>query len=205
MVKYVKSEYMLMKIKKSISNSKNKKILLGLILAIVTIVIYLAVAANAKFFPFNSQQRSFEQGEYIVNLDKTDTEKEAIKNLEENPGVKTENNQTDTPATPPTDAASGKQTVNVLLTNVGINDGNVSASGFVTNLSENGGSCEYVFTNGTQSISKPVETVANSTSTTCKTASFGSEELPSKGRWSVQLKYASSAAQGSSNQKEFMY
>jgi hypothetical protein len=203
MVKYIVLQPM--KINNYLTQTKKKRVLISIALLIMVISIYLLAAANYRLFPFASRQQNFKQGEYIVNLDRTETEKEATKKLEENPQSKTENTQTDTPSSPPTDATSGKQQVNVLLTNVSVVEDTVKASGFVTNISETGGSCEYVFTSGAQTIRKKVETMANPTSTTCKTTSFATSELPVKGTWTVELMYESDGAQGKSNSKEFVY
>ena len=181
--------------------TKNKAVLITIGAAIV-VGLYVGAAALNGWFPFPAKERTYEPGEQVINLDKSDAEKDAIEELEQNPGSKTDNPQTDTPVTPDVDKQTGKRPAAVLLTNTGIVDGNVSASGFVTNLSESGGSCEYVFTQGAKEVRKNSVTFTNPTSTTCKTVNFPVSELSSSGVWKVQLIYTSSDSQGTSQTKD---
>ena len=161
---------------------------------------YLAFAWFNHLPPFPAKKESFQPGEYIVNMERTETEKKVSEDLEKNPETKLENKQTDTPSAPVVE--DGKQQVNVLLTNAGIFNGQVSAGGMVTNSVEDGGTCTFVFKNGTQEISKTTETMTNSTSTSCKTVAFPASEL-SDGSWKVFIKYDSNTSIGTSNEKEF--
>lgn len=183
-------------------SSKLIKILIAVGVLIVGAGVYLGIAWQKNLPPFSTPNKTYAPGEQIENLNKTDTEKKATEELNKNPEKKLENSQTDTPSAPSTSPTSGKQSANVLVTNAGVFNGKVSASGFVTNLAEEGGSCEYVFTSGSQSISKQSQTLVNATSTTCKTVSFSADEL-SSGTWKVHIKYTSPASEGVSSDKEF--
>ncbi|MGB4762510.1 MAG: hypothetical protein WBP12_04115 [Candidatus Saccharimonas sp.] len=193
-----------MKIKsKPQGRKKNLPLILGLALASLMIV-YALVAFSFRLPPFTASEKESSvspAGQY-VNMDRTKAEKDASKALEENPEQKVQNNQTDTPTEPST-SSNGKQSVNVLLTNSGVFNGTVSASGVVTNIVENAGSCKYVFTNGSTVVTKEVQTLTNPTSTTCETVSFPVSELKKDGTWTVQLKYSSASSEGASNTKEF--
>lgn len=191
-----------MKIKQKIS-SKSKAII---VLSIVATLL-LGYAVTGYFLnlpPFGNSRANngTSPTDQYVNMDKTETEKEAIKSLEENPDQKTQNNQNDTPQQP-SNSSNGKKEVNVLLTNTGIFNGKVSASGVVTDAVEQNGTCTYSFTNESNVITKSSSTLTNSTSTTCETVSFPASELSASGTWVVKLTYNSATSQGSSNTKEF--
>lgn len=165
--------------------------------------LYLLVSWYNHLPPFGRFAPTPEPGKQVTNMSKTDTEKQATNNLKKNPQDKTQNNQTDTPATPPIDTTSGKQQANVLITNAGVSNGNVSVSGFVTNVVESDGSCTYTFTNGSSKVSKTTDVLPNATSTTCATTTFPASDLEPSGTWSVVLSYSSSQSAGVSSSKEF--
>lgn len=187
-----------------LNKKRNKKPYIIFAAVIIALIgTYLAIAYYNQLPPFLSNvEPSPRVGEQKINLERSEAEKQAIKNLEGNPDLKTQNNQTDTPDTP-SEAESGKMSVNVLLTNVSVSNGTVSVSGFVTNLAEENGACSYVFTNGSSTVSKKVATLTNPTSTTCETIKFPANELPVEGNWGVVIKYSSASAIGESNKKEF--
>jgi hypothetical protein len=185
------------------TQKKTHKLIMIIALSFVGVCVYLLAAWQYQLIPFSLFNKTYEPGEQVINMNKTEAEKKVIEDLNNNPGKKLENSQTDTPATPYKDSATGKQKANVLLTNVGISNEKVSASGFVTNISETGGMCEFIFTNGDARIVKASDSLPNSTSTTCKTVSFPSSELIYPGNWSVYLQYTSAGASGTSSAKEF--
>lgn len=188
-----------------INQTKSSKLIKIFIVVGVLLVgagVYLGVAWQKNLPPFSSLNKTYAPGEQTENLNRTDTEKKVTEELNKNPEKKLENPQTDTPSTPSASPTSGKQSANVLVTNVGVFNGRVSASGFVTNLAEEGGSCEYVFVSGGQLINKQSQTLVNTTSTTCKTVSFSADEL-SSGVWKVHIKYTSPTSEGVSSDKEF--
>jgi hypothetical protein len=189
---------------KNINRSARKKRIIISALTVAGLAgIYLLVAWNKNLIPFSNTNRTYEPGEEIVNMKRTDSEKKASEALEKDPSSKMENAQTDTPETPDTNSSSGKQEANVLVTNAGVFNGKVSASGFATNVVESTGTCEYVFTNGNTRIVKQSEPLPNSTSTTCKTVSFSADELSGSGLWKVYLHYISDISEGTSPIKEF--
>lgn len=189
---------------KKITSPKSKIII---ILAIVAVVLLTYVVAAYYFrlppFATSNVKDGDSPTDQYVNMDKTDTEQKAIKDIEDNPDQKTQNNQNDTPAQPQV-SGNGKKAVNVLLTNTGIFNGKVSASGVVTDIAEQGGTCTYTFSNGSAVITKTSATLVNPTSTTCETVSFSASELTSSGTWKVEIKYSSSSSEGTSNSKEFV-
>lgn len=189
-----------MKIKNRRSRSSKKPIIIVLVLLAV-IGGYLAYAWFNHLPPFPAKKESYQPGEQVVNMDRSETEKKASEDLKNNPETKLDNKQTDNPNTPVVDDTTGKQRVNVLLTNTGTFNNKVSASGMVTNAVEEGGTCTFVFTNGSTEVVKNSTTLTNPSSTSCTTVSFPSSEL-SPGVWKVKIDYSSSASMGESNTKE---
>lgn len=164
--------------------------------------LYFAIAWFYRLVPFQEPRKALEPGDHFINMERTETEKQGFKDLQENPENKTKTEQTDVPEPPMVDGSTGKQEVNVLLTNAGVFNNLASASGMVTNSVEEGGLCTFVFSNGNSEITKTSSTLANPTSTSCETVSFPASELPS-GNWKVFLRYASDSSFGISNAKEF--
>jgi hypothetical protein len=183
--------------------SKKQKLAVILISVVVLVGIYLGVAFYRHLFPFTNKTPTYEPGTHVVNKDKSDAEKQAIDNLKNNPQDKTKNSQTDTPPAPTVNQESGKKEANVLITNVGVQNGTVSASGFASNVVESEGTCTYTFTNGSNRVIKTSNVLPNPTSTTCATVNFPASELPVAGTWSVVLSYSSPESAGSSAAKEF--
>lgn len=177
--------------------AKKRKITLIVVLAL-TIVLGIFVV---YFFLKNQNSHSTsDSADFInkINLERSQAEKDQESALNKDPEKKTQNDQNDKPDQPSTDTITNKLAVNVVLTNVGVSDGIVSASGFVTNIVESGGVCTFVFTKDGQQVTKTSETTQNPTSTTCKTVKFNSSEL-SSGKWTVGLTYNSNQATGSAS------
>lgn len=175
-------------------NHHVKAITISTLIAVGVVGSYLLYAYVARVFPFTAGS------EYDVNYSRSDAEKQREQEIRDNPSQKLENDQTDQPSEPSVDTTNGKQSVSVLISYAGVSDGLVSASGLVTNLSQEGGQCTYIFTKGDKVLEKPVETMANPTSTTCKTIQFSASELTS-GAWNIVLNYSSSNAYGESSRK----
>lgn len=184
-------------------NKKSKKKILTL-LAIVgaMILAYLVTAWFMKYPPFLAS-KGYEPGEDVVNLERSQTEKEASRIIEANPESKLENSQTDTPPAPATNEQTGMREVNVLLTSAGVFNNRVSVAGMVTDVAESGGKCSFIFTNGADKLVKVTDTLANPSSTSCRTASFSADELGKLGAWRVHIEYRSDTSTGVSNTKEF--
>ena len=189
--------------KKINRSNRIKRFIAPLVIILALLGFYLIVAWNKQLIPFSNLNPSYEPGEQIVNMKKSEAEKKATEVIEADPSKKLENSQNDTPTTPDTDAASGRQATNVLVTNAGVFNGMVSASGFATNVSESEGTCEFVFSRSGDSITKTSTTMQNPTSTSCKTVSFPVSELATTGTWSVYIRYVSSISEGKSSPTEF--
>ncbi|MNT74903.1 hypothetical protein D3C72_2137580 [compost metagenome] len=71
----------------------------------------------------------------------------------------------------------------------------------MSNATEDGGSCKYVFVSDQKTVEKTSTTLANANSTTCKTVRFSESELAT-GSWKVHVEYSSSVSIGISNELE---
>lgn len=185
-------------------NSMKKRTTIIAIIAIIIIIgAYLATAYAVRMFPFAYVNTTYDPGTHVINEQKTKTEEDAINELNQNPDSKIDNEQADTPDAPTVNASTGKKEAAVLITNSGVFNGTVSASGFVTNVVESNGTCTYTFTSGGNKIVKQSSVLSNPSSTTCETVSFPVSELTTSGVWSVVLSYLSPESSGSSQPKEF--
>ena len=187
-----------MKLKRTNKNTSKKP---SLIIALsIAAVLLLGVSAYAIYRKATSNDT---RGEYDTSLERSDTEKAASEALQDDPGKKLENEQTDTPATPETSPETGKAVANVLVSGVDIANGTLTARGMVSNIVEDGGTCTFVFTKGSNTVTKTSETLPSPTSMSCKTISFPSDELKVSGTWSLKITYSSATSEGTSSAKEF--
>lgn len=170
----------------------------AIIVSIVLLVIIIAGAVAGYRYMHRNDIKRNSSG---ISTEQTPQDKKLEQNLNSDPSKKQQATQTDQPTAPTVDKTTNLQQVNVILTNTGETNGMVSASGFVSNVVEANGTCNYVFTNGSRSVTKTSTTLTNASSTTCKTVQFSATELGA-GTWSVQLKYNSPTSAGSSNTLE---
>ena len=188
----------MMKIKR-IVKFKHKTLITGLSIISITLVGYTLYASYNHLPPF--QLASPLPGDYTINQQKSDAEKQQTQKLKDDPSQKIINQQTDTPSTPTVDKTSNKQIASVVMTYASIQNETASASGFVSNVTEDGGVCTYVFTKGSLEVKEVSSPMSNPTSTTCSTVNFPASQL-SSGLWSVKLVYSSTSSYGESSAKE---
>lgn len=136
-----------------------------------------------------------------VSVERTPQDVKLEEELNKDPAKKEQTSQTDHPATPEVNNQTGLQNASVVLTNTGETNGEVSASGFVSNVVEESGTCKYIFTKGDATVEKTSTTLPNANSTTCKTVHFDKSEL-GVGVWKTALEYNSSTSSGRSNELE---
>lgn len=184
----------------NIKTPTGKSKIIIVLTAVATLAgVYLLYANLNHLPPFALS--SPDPGDYTINLEKSDAEKQRTQELQQDPEQKIVNEQRDVPTMPSTNAETGKLNANVILSFVSIQNDIVAVGGYVTNVVEDGGLCTYTFTKGSEIIEKTAITMQNSTSTSCITTKFPSVELGS-GVWKVRLTYNSSASTGVSNIKE---
>lgn len=180
--------------------NKSRKIIIAIISLVVLSCSYVAVAYVNKWVPFSNNEKSFsvdDQGRGI-NPNKTKTEKEETKNLENNPDNKSVRPNTDVVPKLKTDPATKKQSVYVMMTSVeqSVDKNTITASGFVTNAVEQDGKCTYIFTLGDRVVHKEAGVIPGPSSTSCQTMRVSRGELGAAGRWTVSIEYTSSASHG---------
>lgn len=171
-----------------------------IIISIVAVLLLVAVGVGAYFY-LHRHDNDIKRNPNGISTEQTPQDKKLQQDLNNDPSKKQQTTQTDQPPAPTIDKTTNLQQVNVILTNTGESNGMISASGFVSNAVEANGTCSYVFTNGSMSVTKTSTTLTNANSTTCKTIQFSASEL-SRGTWNVQLKYSSPTSAGSSNTLE---
>lgn len=181
---------------KTIHKQAHKKLIITAVITAAVLVVATSIFVWAA--GNNNGEKRDEKG---TSLERTQEDKALERELEESPGKKPDSTHSDAPSTPQVDQQTGRSKVNVILTNTGMNGENVNASGFVSNIVESDGSCEYVFARGETVVRKPSVALTNPTSTTCKSISFAKSEL-GNGVWVVYLEYGSGTSFGSSNQLE---
>lgn len=172
-------------------NKKTVLILVGII------ILAAAVCSGYWYFHRNDTQRDANG----VSTERTPQDKKLEEQLQSDPARKQESTQTDRPTSPTVDEKTNLQRANVILTNTGQSGDEITASGFVSNVVEEGGTCTFVFVKNLQTIEKSSSTLSNATSTTCKTVKFSKSEL-SSGTWKVHIKYTSGVSTGESNELE---
>lgn len=169
-----------------------------MILAVGTLTaVCLFIARQNNLAPFHKSPTDTSS---LGATEKSDTEKQQTNTLQNNPTQKLQA-QDDTPPDPTIVSETGKYAVNVVVTSVGVFGEKIEARGYVTNITEEGGTCRYVFTSS-RTVVKSTSTHVNPTSTTCVTSIFPSSEL-SSGTWSVYIEYESTNSYGKSSTKEF--
>lgn len=178
------------------SNSKRVKIISTAVVAVVLLGLGVTV------WNWYVHKDDIKRDANGVSIERTAQDKKLEEELNKDPGKK-ELVQSDRPEDPSVDSNTNLKSVNVILTNTGMNNDNVTASGFVSNVVESDGTCTFVFTNDQKTLKKQSETLPNPTSTTCKSISFNKSELGS-GTWKVQIQYSSSESAGMSNEMELV-
>lgn len=168
---------------------------------LVTVLALLLLAALGYALYTHLNKDTIKRDANGVSVERTQQDLKLEEELKNDASRKQQATQTDRPSEPAVDEKTNLQKANVVLTNAGYTDDSVSASGFVSNIVEQTGSCKYVFTSGERVIEKSSGTLVNSSSTTCKTVEFPKSELGA-GPWKVHIVYSSDMAYGKSNELE---
>ena len=172
------------------------------ILALVLLAGTYLFVAQQRLFPFSgSSTNKQEDITAIGTKEKSESESKRITERQANPSKKTEN-QSDTPPMRSQDETTKKLAANLVITSAGLYGGNIEVRGYVSNIVEEGGSCNYTFTSTSSTFTKSTATHSNPTSTTCVAAIVPVSEF-SKGSWSVSIEYDSPKSHGQSQGKEF--
>ena len=169
------------------------------LIAVTVVILLLASCMIAYFVLQNSRNNGVRRDANGTSLERSNIEKNETERIQSDTADAKQSSGSDVPEAPISNPDTGLLKANVVLTNTGTdNNGTADASGFVSNLSEEGGVCTFTFAKGDRTVTKTSTTMVNPTSTTCKTVGFAETEL-SAGDWQVTLRYVSTRASGTSN------
>lgn len=99
---------------------------------------------------------------------------------------------------------AGLKIAEVYIANAGVDiqNGQVFASGVITNVVNNTGVCTYTFTNGSETITETSEVLPSPKETICANVNLDKSRFAS-GSWSVTLNFKSDYAEGTSDATTF--
>jgi nitrogen fixation-related uncharacterized protein len=99
---------------------------------------------------------------------------------------------------------AGLKIAEVYVANAGVDtqNGQVYASGVITNVVNNTGVCTYTFTNGSDTITETSEVLPSPKETICANVNLDKNRFTS-GSWSVTLNFKSDYAEGTSDATTF--
>ena len=97
---------------------------------------------------------------------------------------------------------NGKTIANVSISSAGALSDKVLASGMVSNIIEEGGSCTYAFTNGETTFTETTTGIANAKNTVCSSVTLDKNQF-TEGVWEVTLQYESTTSEGQSEATTF--
>lgn len=182
-----------------IKNKKNKNKILKIVALVIFILglflvgFWLVYNKNQTTSEIKQEARNeTERNEDGVSVERNEDDIARSEEIAKNPDIKLQQSGSDIP-----NVSSENTIVNVVLTSAGIEGDNVDASGFVSNIFQDGGTCRYVFSNGSKTIIKESLPMPNASSTTCTTIRFPKSEL-SSGIWNVYLEYQKDSLKGKS-------
>lgn len=98
--------------------------------------------------------------------------------------------------------SNGKVVANVSISSAGLLGDKIIASGMVSNVIEEGGSCIYAFTNGEETITETSAGIANAKDTVCSSVQLDKSRF-NAGTWEVTLQYESTKTEGQSEAQTF--
>ena len=87
---------------------------------------------------------------------------------------------------------------NIVITNLQSSSQAVTASGFISNVFEDGGTCTLNLTLGGQKVSGQSKGITDVNKTTCPEITIQRSAIPQAGQWTATLSYSSSKITGTS-------
>ena len=170
------------------SSSKNK-LLLRLVLGVLVIL----VAATIYYFFIKSGTDASEVRP-VNTVDYSSPTEEEIKETEDFKQKQQAENNRLVPPSP---------NVTPIISYVGQYDAAIEASGFVSSILEDGGTCTLTVTKNDVKISKSVSAQRDAQTTKCDLFMFPAKELIVKGEWSATITYESASSSGTSEPMKF--
>jgi cytoskeletal protein RodZ len=96
---------------------------------------------------------------------------------------------------------SGKKVAQIVIVDASQYDDTFEVRAGVNNLTEEGGRCEFVFTQNSQVLTRSSDAIFTGTDVNCQTIEIPVKDFPNKGEWQMVVNYTSSASKGSSQSK----
>lgn len=96
---------------------------------------------------------------------------------------------------------SQKRSPNIVVVDASQYDDTVEVRAYISNIYEDGGTCEVTFTKGQARITRSTEAYKDATTTQCKPINIPRGEFKSAGQWQVTVSYSSPTASGSGAQQ----
>jgi cytoskeletal protein RodZ len=182
-----------------IQNKKKK----SKVILIVILVVAFIVAGGASYWYLDANG-------FFGNKDKTAEQKEKSKTdvASDNPtdgqtpADEIGDNDNKGVEKPPVEVdANGKKKAVINIVDASQYDDTFEVRAGVTNLTEEGGKCEFVFTKGSQTLTRTTNAIFSGTRVDCETLDILVVDFPAKGEWQMVVKYTSAAAVGSSDSR----
>lgn len=158
---------------------------------------YLAYAYTQTKWPFTSSSSTSQPASEENSVDysgPSDSDIAESQNAKKDatPSTDTDSSSSSSPSNP-----SSKKTANVGISYADVNGSNLEIRAFVNNIIEGTGKCTATVTNGSSTITKSSDAFVDSSSSICEPIYIPTSQL-STGEWSVDVKYSSPTATGSS-------
>jgi cytoskeletal protein RodZ len=173
---------------------------------IIALVVAFVVAGGAGYWYLDTNgffgRKDKETQKQSDENNKTDNSTDNNSPSDEDNTGNNAKNEEEKPTTP-TDE-QGKKIAQIVVVDASQYDDVFSVRAGVTNLTEEGGNCEFVFTKGQQTLTRASEGIFTGTSVNCQSIEIPIKDFPAKGEWQMVVKYTSNAATGSSNIKTVM-
>jgi hypothetical protein len=170
--------------------------------AIVVLVVAFILAGGATYWYLDTNG-FFDHSNKETQNEKTDdtTDAQADKNTSSDDISNDENKgQDNKPPTPVDD--SGKKVAQINIVDASQYDDIFEVRAGVTNLTEEGGQCEFTFTRNSDTLTYDSKASFTGTNVNCETLDVPVSDFPSKGEWQMVVKYTSSVSAGASQSRK---
>lgn len=97
--------------------------------------------------------------------------------------------------------SSSKKQVNPVITNASQSGQQVTITGYISGVFEDGGICTMIASKGSTTVTRTTKGFADATTTSCSPFFIERSVFSESGSWSVTIKYSSSSAEGTSQSK----
>lgn len=178
---------------RSTTKTSNKKKFLLIVSALLATLLMLFVVlefTNTTNF-LSSREEQDKSTDDSFSQPPTDEESNAgdevpLKQDGNNPDNQNDSQQPDSPVSDETEP----ETVALVISDIGVYDGNVEVSAFTPDAIANG-TCTYVFTSGSNTVTKTNLARADASSSICIDEPFPVSELSASDEWGVGITYKS--------------